>query len=33
MSTGFGMEAFAERTRVELEATGEHAPKTARGQA
>ena len=25
--TGFGMEAFAERARVELEATGEHARK------
>jgi DNA-binding CsgD family transcriptional regulator len=27
MFTGFGMEAFAERTRIELEATGEHARK------
>ena len=27
MFTGFGMEAFAERARVELEATGEHARK------
>jgi DNA-binding CsgD family transcriptional regulator len=25
--TGFGMEAFAERSRIELEATGEHARK------
>jgi DNA-binding CsgD family transcriptional regulator len=29
MFTGFGMEAFAERARVELEATGEHARKRA----
>jgi DNA-binding NarL/FixJ family response regulator len=27
MFTGFGMEAFAERARVELEATGERARK------
>jgi DNA-binding CsgD family transcriptional regulator len=27
MFTGFGMEAFAERTRIELAATGEHARK------
>jgi DNA-binding CsgD family transcriptional regulator len=27
MFTGFGMEAFAERARIELEATGEHARK------
>src|SRR5438094_701130 len=27
MFTDFGMEAFAERARVELEATGEHARK------
>jgi FixJ family two-component response regulator len=29
MFTGFGMEAFAERARVELEATGERARKRA----
>jgi DNA-binding NarL/FixJ family response regulator len=27
MFTDFGMEAFAERARIELEATGEHARK------
>ena len=27
MLTGFGVEAFAERARVELQATGEHARK------
>ena len=29
MFTGFGMSAFAERARIELQATGEHARKRA----